>query len=344
MVPYLMGPIARTDLDEIVESTEEVWSALKGGRVFVTGSTGFFGVWLLSAFAHAKTRLGVQIPLTVLTRNAASTRAKYDAILSEAGAEVLEGDARSYPIPPGSFSHFIHGATTSGSQLEPAEMFDVIVSGTRRVLDHARSSGASRFLFMSSGAVYGPQPSAIANVPETYLGGPNTLDLGSAYGEGKRAAETLCAIHAKAGGFGFAVARGFAFVGPHLPLDAHFAIGNFIRDGIKGGPIRISGDGTPYRSYMYGTDLAAWIWTMLASPKANGAYNLGSDDGRPLSEIAARVAAATSTKVEIAKSPTPGAPPSRYVPDASRARNELGVKLRVDLDEGIRRTIAFHTR
>jgi dTDP-glucose 4,6-dehydratase len=83
------------------------------------------------------------------------------------------------------------------------------------------------------------------------------------------------------------------------------------------------------------------MWTLLASTRAAAAYNVGSDDGHPLAEVAARVAAATGAVVQIAKQPIPGVPAQRYVPDIARAR-ELGLTLRVDLDEGIRRTLAFH--
>lgn len=319
------------DLDESLAQTEDVWRALDGARLFMTGATGFFGTWLVATMVHARRRLGLDLSATILSRDAGR---RIDGV-----DHVVGGDVRSFAFPDGTFTHVVHGATAASATLNanaPREMFDVITEGTRHVLDFADRAGAQRFLFLSSGAVYGAQTTS--HVTEDDRSGPAILDPASAYAEGKRAAEHLAVLSAK----GLVVARGFAFVAPFLPLDVHFAVGNFIRDALAGGPIRISGDGTPFRSYMYGTDLATWLWTLLARGEERTAYNVGSDDGRPLREIAARVAAAAAgVEVHVAKAPPPGHVPSRYVPDVRRARG-LGLEVRVDLDEAIRRTIRFH--
>jgi dTDP-glucose 4,6-dehydratase len=127
-------------------------------------------------------------------------------------------------------------------------------------------------------------------------------------------------------------------------LDAHFAIGNFIRDGLRGGPIKIGGDGTPYRSYLYAADLVIWLWTILFRGAALRAYNVGSPHAVTIAETAEAVKKVFGGKpsVEIAQKPMPGKAAQRYVPDVTRAERELGLRCLVDIEDAIRRTVRWH--
>jgi len=140
------------------------------------------------------------------------------------------------------------------------------------------------------------------------------------------------------------IARCWAFCGPHLPLDAHFAVGNFIGDALAGRPISIGGDGSPRRSYLYAADLAIWLWTMLFRGPALEPVNVGSAADVSIRELAETVAETLSpgTEVRVAKRAVPGVAPSRYVPDVSRAEELLGLRETVGLAEQIRRTAAWH--
>ena len=253
---------------------------------------------------------------------------------------------RNFAFPPGDFSHIIHGATCASAKLneeQPRLMLDTIVEGTRRTLDFAARCGTPKFLLSSSGAVYGRQPPELTHLPESYAGVPDSSDPASAYGEGKRLAEQLCAQYHREHGIDAKIARGFAFVGPHLPLDVHFAIGNFIRDALAGGPVRVSGDGTPCRSYLYAADLAVWLWTILFRAPACRPYNVGSGAAVTILEAARAVAESATPPLAVTVAQPPGgAPPSRYVPDVSRAEAELGLRCIIPLAEGVRRTFRFH--
>jgi len=334
------NPLA-SDLDAIVHHTGGLLAELRNQRLFLTGGTGFFGCWLLESFAWANEKLDLDATAVVLTRSADAFRRKAPHLCSQNAIELYEGDVRSFAYPPGQFGYVIHAATPSGSPDEsaPLEMLDVMVNGTRHTLDFAAASATRKFLLTSSGAVYGNRSANLDHVQEDDLGAPDTMDPESTYGEGKRVAELLCSLYHRTYGLETKIARCFAFAGPYLPLDAHFAFGNFIRDALSGGPIRVSGDGAPYRSYLYASDLAVWLWTILLKGQSGRPYNVGSEAGLSIGELAQRVARVMGgVAVELARQPDPRTPPPRYVPSAARARVELGLAECVPLDEAIRRT------
>ena len=170
------------------------------------------------------------------------------------------------------------------------------------------------------------------------------MDPASVYAEGKRTAELLCALYQRDSELECKIARCWAFCGPHLPLDEHFAIGNFIGDILAGRPIQIEGDGTPRRSYLYAADLAVWLWTMLFRAPCLVPFNVGSANDVSILELAQAVAAAFDPKTEIhvARQAVPGANPARYVPSVGRAREVLGLQETIGLEESIRRTAAWY--
>ena len=131
---------------------------------------------------------------------------------------------------------------------------------------------------------------------------------------------------------------------PTSNLDIHFAIGNFIRDGLNGGPIIVNGDGTPLRSYLYASDLAIWLWVLLLSGKAGQAYNVGSEEAVSIAELAACVAACFERRTEVAirGRKDPDKPVEQYVPDTTKARTELGLSQHIDLTSAVKKTIEWH--
>lgn len=338
--------LPQPDLHHILEKTTTLWGDIRGARLFITGGTGFFGTWLLESFLYANNILDLKASASILTRQPESFRANFPHLTKDPAIRLIPGDVRNFDLPQEQYTHIIHAATEASAILNaenPLLMLDTIVEGTRRVLEFAIQSQAQRLLFTSSGAVYGKQPGTISHIPEEYNGAPDPLDPSSAYATGKRTAEHLCALFAKQYGLNVTIARCFAFVGPRLPLNAHFAIGNFIRDALNDDPIIIKGDGTPYRSYLYAADLAIWLWTILLRGEANRSYNVGSETALTIAETARLTAQCTNSRypVIIQKESTPGKAPEQYVPAIQRAKIELGLQTWVKLDDGIKRTYEF---
>ncbi len=333
------------DLNHILDHTRELWDELRGQRIFITGGTGFFGCWLLESFIWANDRLNLNCQATVLTRSPSAFKVKEPHLAGNEAISLIEGDICTFEFPTGKFSHVIHAATESSTKLNdenPLLLLDAIVNGTRHTLDFSINSSARKFLLTSSGAVYGKQPPEMTHIPEDFTGAPDPLVPHSAYGEGKRMAEQLSALYANSS-FETKIARCFAFVGPYLPSDVHFAIGNFIRDGLNGGPIIVKGDGTPYRSYLYAADLAIWLWTILLKGQSIRPYNVGSDKELSIGELADRVAGEfiPSIRIERRGVSNPRNPTERYVPSIQRSKSELGLFPLVDLNRAIKKTILF---
>jgi dTDP-glucose 4,6-dehydratase len=334
-------PVPQGDLDEILTATASLWPEMRGRQTFLTGGTGFFGCWLVESFLHINRTLTLDAQLTVLTRNPGAFLTKMPHLRDEAALRLIEGDVREFRFPSGAFDFIIHAATeASAKQLaeRPEEMTSTILDGTQRVLALAAASGTRKLLFTSSGAIYGPQSAEISHISEDLATAPAT-----AYGEAKLAAEALCA-HAASPALEIKIARCFAFVGPHLPLDTHFAAGNFLADALAGRPIRIVSDGSSERSYLYAADLATWLWSLLFAAPSRRPYNVGSEEAVSIRELAEAVVRAVNPAVaiEIAQPIDPTRPPQRYIPSTARARAELGLRQTVSLEEGLRRTSLWH--
>jgi nucleoside-diphosphate-sugar epimerase len=343
----MRAPLPQDDLDLVLSLTPEFWSRFGGARLFITGGTGFIGAWLLQVLQHANDRLGSRIELVVLTRDPERARQQAPHVLSRPDTSLLAGDVSTFAGPVGTLDFCIHAATDVGNPFkagDPLKVFDSIVLGTRRVLDLALANGASRFLLTSSGAVYGSQPASLERVAETYVGAPDPLQPGAAYGNGKRAAEWLAAAYAAQAlqaGFEPCIARIFALIGPGLPLNGPFAAGNFVRDALAGQAINVQGDGRPLRSYLYMADLCVWLLRILASGASGQAYNVGSENAVSIAALARKIvdAAGTNTPIEIQTAAASDAPAPRYVPDTLKARHGLGLAEYTPLKTALLKTI-----
>jgi nucleoside-diphosphate-sugar epimerase len=334
------------DLDYILSHTQPIWNELRDQSLFITGGTGFFGTWLLETLVWANEKLNLNMSFVVLTRDKNAFAKKAPHLINNKCIQFHLGDVRNFDFPTAKFSYVIHAATEASAKLNqenPKEMLDTILEGTRHVLKFAATIKPKKFLFVSSGAVYGKQPAEIECVDETYSGRP-LLTAGSAYAFGKYIAEEECITHAKQHDYEMKIARCFAFVGPYLPLDIHFAIGNFIRDGLAKKTIHINGDGTPYRSYLYAADLIIWLLHILCRGDAGVAYNVGSDESISIAELAKLVAKCfeDSPEVVIAKAAEPGKLAERYVPSVQKVRKELGLTEKISLVNAIEKTIEWY--
>jgi nucleoside-diphosphate-sugar epimerase len=326
------------DLAHVLHDAAAELEELRGKSLFLTGGTGFFGKWLLAGLLFANDELSLDLKLSVLSRNPSRFQREFPEEANRADLRFLGGDVASFPTEYRRFDYLIHAATDTTAFTndgEERERSHTIVEGTRHMLGFARESGAQRFLNISSGAVYGAFVSQLSGAKEDDYASAEPL---TPYGEAKREAERLCAES----GVDFVTARAFAFLGPYLPLDAHFAAGNFLRDALRGGPILVRGDGTALRSYLHPADLVVWLLRILLRGRRARAYNVGSDEVVTTAQLAQYIADAAQPAPEvIIQSVQPQGPQNIYLPDIRRARAELNLDVAIPLRDAIARTLAF---
>ena len=308
-------------------------------KVLLTGATGFVGRSLLREFRKSGTSV------TAVGRSECPPH--LEGITRYVQADVTqEFDADL------DFEVFIHAATPASASLNhvsPKQMFDVNVQSMQNMLKFAAKQRTPPiFLFTSSGAVYGEMPNDIRAFSEDCNLAVNSFAVKSAYAEGKRAAEFLLAEATSRGLCQARLARLFAFSGPLLPLDRHFAIGNFVRDAMNNQVIVIRGDGTPLRSYLDETDMATWLIEMIHRGQSDSIYHIGSEHEITISDLAQLVSShytrmtniPCSIQVMGQSSGLDGI--SRYVPDTLATRSALKTHETVTLEESIDKMFRAH--
>ncbi len=288
------------DVESSIRSSGINPESLRGKTVLITGGTGFFGVWMISALLSIKCSLGGDLRLILLSRSPEGFLHAHTDQHFETLVEFVRGDVRDFRLDCAQHvTHLVHMATTNAEETFAGEdqlkKLEMLHEGTRNVLEQCGGSLEST-LFTSSGVAYGVNRNAL--ISESDHTAPDTTDLGSALGFGKLVAEYLIAYYAAKLGYSYSIARCFAFGGQYLPLDIHYAFGNFIRDALDGKDIMIRGDGQDVRSYLYIGDATAWLLRLLAEP-ANQMYNVGSSQPISIENLARKIASQVKVPVNV---------------------------------------------
>lgn len=323
------------EFEAIAARTSTLWPEVRGSRVFITGGTGFFGCWVLSLMVRVNQRFNTGMRATVLTRIPDRARVRLRDIADNPNVTLHAGDVTTFDYVNDSFDYVFHMAgEPHGPRYaeNPYEMADDMVVGIRRVLECVEARSLRKLLFISTGAVYGPQPN-VDKIAENTPANLEPIASRRAYADAKKQGEDL----ALESGVPTIIARPFAFIGPGLPTDASFAASQFLSDGLAGRTIRVR-NGNVVRSYLYAADLAEWLWTLLIRGQPGRAYNVGSKQATTLADLARTVADECQVDVDIQEMNAA----ERYVPNTQRVKDELGLTQTVDLATAVKRTVQWH--
>lgn len=311
---------------------------LQNKQILITGGSGFIGIWLTHLLLYLNDTQNFNIKLHLVARNISDEINQI--ITNRKDVTFIKSDVRNLHEFPKDISYIIHAATSPDNRVymsNPVESMDIIANGTKSVMENSlHLETLEKVINLSSGQIYGTIDSH--NIREGDFGKINSNSIAAIYPEAKRYAETLTNAYRSLHKLPTLQIRPFSFIGPFMDMNKPWAINNFIRDALKFKHIRILGNGKPIRSYMYPTDMAIWILNILVHGKVGSAYNVGSNVGVSLEEVALKIKniIGSSVNIEILNMNDNC---SEFVPNIDHVQQELGLDLTVDIDETLTKSI-----
>jgi len=313
-----------------------VWGLIMafGKRVLVTGGAGFIGSHLCERLiAHGHDVLCVDNYFTGSKGNVAH-------LLKNPRFEIMRHDV-TFPlyIETDEIYNLACPASPIHYQIDPVQTTKTSVHGAINMLGLARRVGAKIFQ-ASTSEVYGdPQEHPQF---ESYWGHCNPIGLRACYDEGKRCAETLFFDYRRQHNLSIKVARIFNTYGPRMHPNDGRVVSNFIVQALRNDPVTIYGDGSQTRSFCYVDDLVeAFVRIMNTDDKFIGPVNIGNSKEFTIRELADTVIKLIGSKSKIILKPLPADDPVQRQPDITIARDTLDWEPRIQLQEGLEKTIAY---
>jgi dTDP-glucose 4,6-dehydratase len=309
-------------------------------HLLVIGGSGFFGKSILDSYQRGLLARFDVTSITVMARRADKLLIDAPHLLSNSVSLLNSNISNCTSLP--SADIIIHAAASSDERnyiSRPQEERVNIQAGTSNFCKLVPLfCKNAQIVYVSSGAAYGYQSQNIVQVTEdSPLGSieqlaPQKRD----YAVAKRDGEKVI-LELGQQGCHVSIARCFAFVGSYLPLNQHFAIGNFIRDGMQGEAIKVNAKGDVYRSYLYADDLVQWLLRIgqAASP-ACPIFNVGSDEAISIQDLAKKIA--TYFQVGLQLPQINNTSVDRYIPSIEKARS-IGCQINYPLDMAIEATV-----
>ena len=303
-------------------------------RVLVTGGAGFIGSHLCEfLLGQGAEVICMDNLLTGTTDNIAHLR--------DPRFLFVKHDVTQYIVLDGRLDYVLHFASPASpiDYLElPIQTLKVGALGTHKALGLAKAHGA-KLLLASTSEVYGDP--LVHPQREDYWGNVNPVGPRGVYDEAKRFAEAMTMAYHRFHGLDTRIVRIFNTYGSRMRLTDGRAIPTFIRQALAGLPLTLFGDGTQTRSFTYVSDLVDGIWRLMQAP-VNDPVNLGNPREMTLLELAKHILRISGSRSEIVFGPLPTDDPKVRQPDIGRARTLLGWEPKVDVEEGLRRTIEWY--
>jgi dTDP-glucose 4,6-dehydratase len=306
-------------------------------RVVITGGAGFLGSHLCDALlARGDRVVAIDNLLTGSVDN-------IEHLFGQPGFTFVEHDVSQYVWVPGSVDavmHFASPASPADFARIPIQILKVGSLGTHNCLGLAKAKSA-RFFLASTSEVYGDPE--VHPQPESYWGHVNPIGPRGVYDEAKRFAEAMTMAYHRSHGLDVRIVRIFNTYGPRVRVDDGRAVSNFLHQALLGKPITIYGDGLQTRSFCYVDDEVRGFLALLDSD-ISGPVNIGNPKEFTVRQLADLVLEVTGSSSEVVYEPLPVDDPAQRQPDITLARTRLGWEPRIELSDGLERTVAWLRR
>ncbi len=322
---------------------------LEGHRIAVIGGTGFVGTWLAETVAALNDEWDGRVRLDLLGRSVGSWKAAHPHLASRDDVRVSVADVRSAFELAGDTTLVLYAAGVADPRVHASDPFRVHETALQGISHSlaasARLQSLQRFLNVSSGLVAGGAGKE-DGLKERDIGVLDFTRVHNVYAESRRAAENLVSLYASQYRIPVATARAFTFLGAFQPLDAPWAVNNFVRDALSGNDIRLHGDGATRRSYLYGSDVAAWLLRMVVDAQDGAIFNLGGAEPISHSDAAAIVAERTLPTPQLVYKSQPAVSDRRhdFFPDLRQVQASLGLQQAFTNTQAIERLMQWHAQ
>jgi UDP-glucuronate decarboxylase len=346
------NPIVWEDLEKIVAEHFH-WDFYRNQTVFVTGGAGLLASYLVRSLLLANDCLDLNLRLTCLLRSVPSDGSRLKPWLHHPNLSLIYGNAENYPYVELESQDIVVHAASSASPLaysqDPVGILLPNSVGTALLCEQARKWGSKRFLFFSTGEVYGVNSKEQLDELDFGYLDPNTVR--SCYAESKRMGETTCRAYAHQYGLSASCARIFHTYGPQMDLDDGRVFADFVRDALNGQPIALASTGTARRCFCYLVDATAAFLQLLESGGPGEAYNLANPDAETsIIDLAHLIGGLVEPKLDvcsvdpsIAKPNYMASPVPRSLPSIAKLQ-ALGWRPTTSLESGFRRTLLSYQR
>lgn len=320
------------DLKSISNHIKDLKTMFEGSEILLYGGTGFIGCWLTESLLHADLELNLGLKVTIVTRRIESAKLRFSNYVNNKVTYIEHNFATSTLQMKINSDFIFHGSTPTSNATGFISEKEILAASRKSAL-HAIQSKSIKFkntkvIHLSSGIIYGNQSMEMLARSESNY----PIISASVYGQAKLEIDKILNSAYMKGKIDFQSPRLFAFAGPNLQLNAHFAVGNFLLNGLKGEPINIRGNPKTIRSYMYPSDLVKCLLTVAVQSDYMN-INVGSPEPISMMQLAKLISELTSNKEIILTNPTVAS--SNYVPSITNLQQIISDTTFISLKDSI---------